>query len=250
MAAAFQPNSKKTLPAGFQAQIRGANLWDLVQIECLARNSRVVRVTTVGNVGYLFFEGGNIVHASTREFEGEAAAFEVLQWNQGTFEVCERAWPDQPSITISWQNLLLRVAQAKDERARGKVVVLPSKERAAEPDDEPTLIAEVPMSMKTPTNGTAADWHVDDFEVAVRLAPNGDVLDSRGTVENFADMAAYAARIAEILGDLLGLEGFRGLEAASRKGRCLILMEQEGTVLAVKPSPRADVSLIKERIGL
>jgi hypothetical protein len=236
MAGAFQPNSKKPLPSGFQAQIRGANLWDLVQIECLSRNNRVVRVTTAGNVGYLYFEAGNIVHAATLDLSGEAAAFEMLQWNQGTFEVCEREWPAHPTITISWQNLLLKVAQMKDEQGRGKVVALP---------------VEPHMSMKTPsTNGTATDWHADDFEIAVRLAPNGDVLASRGSAEDFANMVAYASRVAEILGNLLGLEGFRGLDCSTRRGRCLVLMEAEGTVLAVKPSAKTDVSLIKDRIGI
>jgi hypothetical protein len=101
--AAVLPNGKKTLPTGFQAQIRGASLWDLVQIECLARKHRVVRVTTIGNVGYLYFDGGDIIHAATLELEGEEAAFEMLHWSQGTFEPCERSWPEHPTITISWR---------------------------------------------------------------------------------------------------------------------------------------------------
>src|SRR5713101_7358226 len=167
--AAVLPNGKKTLPTGFQAQIRGASLWDLVQIECLARKHRVVRVTTVGNVGYLYFDGGNIVHAATLEQEGEAAAFEMLQWNQGTFESCDRGWPASPSITISWQALLLRAAQIKDEQGRGKVVSLPSKERVADP--EVTISVESPMSTKAPpgnaSNGNSGSWQAEDFEVAV-----------------------------------------------------------------------------------
>src|SRR5258708_24638128 len=116
------PNAVKTLPTGFQAQIRGASLWDLVQIECLARKHRVVRVTTVGDVGYLYFDAGNIVHAATLELEGETAAFEMLGWTQGTFEPCDRVWPDRPGITAGWQTLLLRAAQIKDEQGRGKIV--------------------------------------------------------------------------------------------------------------------------------
>src|SRR5258708_31956149 len=121
------PNAVKTLPTGFQAQIRGASLWDLVQIECLARKHRVVRVTTVGNVGYLYFDGGNIVHAATLEQEGERAAFEMLEWNQGTFESCDRAWPASPTITVSWQTLLLRAAQTTDAQGRATAVALPSE---------------------------------------------------------------------------------------------------------------------------
>jgi hypothetical protein len=248
-----QPNVVKTLPTGFQAQIRGASLWDLVQIECLARKHRVVRVTTVGNVGYLYFDGGNIVHAATLDQEGELAAFEMLQWNQGSFETCDRDWPASSTITVSWQTLLLRAAQFKDEQGRGKIVPLPSKERVADAE-APATTVESPMTTKTPqgnpSNGNSGSWHAEDFELAVRLGPGGEVLASRGEAEEFANIIAYTARLAEILGDFMGLEGFRGLECTFKKGRCLLLKETEGNILAVKPSATADVSLIKDRIGL
>jgi hypothetical protein len=249
-----QPNVVKTLPTGFQAQIRGASLWDLVQIECLARKHRVVRVTTVGNVGYLYFDAGNIVHAATLEQEGELAAFEILQWNQGSFESCDREWPADPTIPVSWQTLLLRAAQFKDEQGRGKIVPLPSKERVAEPEGT-AITVESPMTTKTPqgnpSNGNSGSWHADEFELAVRLNANGDLLASRGdAAEEFANIVAYASRLAAILGDFMGLEGFKGLECTFKKGRCLLLKETDGNILAVKPSPQADVSLIKDRIGL
>jgi hypothetical protein len=248
-----QPSVVKALPTGFQAQIRGASLWDLVQIECLARKHRVVRVTTVGDVGYLYFDGGNIVHATTLELEGEAAAFEILRWSQGSFEACDRAWPPSPSITGSWQTLLLRAAQIEDEQGRGNVVPLPSKERVADPEG-PTSTPESHMTTKSPqgnpSNGNSGSWHAEDFETAVRLGASGEVLASRGEAEEFANIVAYTSRLAEILGDFMGLEGFRGLECTFKKGRCLLLKEGDGGILAVKPSPQADVSLIKDRIGL
>src|SRR4051812_37171288 len=155
-----QPNVVKTLPLGFQAQIRGASLWDLVQIECLARKHRVVRVTTVGNVGYLYFDGGNIVHASTLQLEGEAAACEVLQWTQGSFEPCDRPWPAVQTTHISSQAFLLRAAQSKDEEERSNIVALPSKERGPDHDGPATM--ESQMSTKAPqgsaSNGGSGSW--------------------------------------------------------------------------------------------
>jgi hypothetical protein len=213
----------------------------------------VVRVTTVGNVGYLYFDGGNIVHASNLQLEGEEAAFEILQWTQGSFEPCDRPWPTVLTIHISWQALLLRAAQSKDEEGRSNIVALPSKERAPDPG-EGTAAAESQMSTKVPhgseRNAGSGSWHAEDFEVAVRLGANGEILAIRGDAEEFADIVAYTSRLADILGDLMGLEGFRGLECSFKKGRCLLLKESDGNILAVKPSPQADVSLIKDRIGL
>ena len=143
-----QPNVVKTLPLGFQAQIRGASLWDLVQIECLARKHRVVRVTTVGNVGYLYFDGGNIVHASTFQLEGEAAACEMLQRTQGSFEPCDRAWPAVPTIDISSQALLLRAAQSKDEEGSNNSWRFLPRSVVQITMGPPTM--ESPMSTKAP----------------------------------------------------------------------------------------------------
>jgi hypothetical protein len=243
----------KTLPTGFRAQLGGASLWDLVQIECLARKRRVARVTTPGNIGYIYFDEGNIVHASTFELEGEAAACQMLQWDQGTFEPCDRPWPPVCNISVPWQSLLLRAAQLKDEQDRNdrsKVIALPSKERAPE-DDGSTAQAESPMS-SVKSNGTSGmmNLQADDYLVAVRLGEGGEVLASRGPVDEFANTVAYAARLIDIIGDLMGLEGFRGLECTFREGRCFILREENGNVLALKPTADADVSVVRERIGL
>jgi Domain of unknown function (DUF4388) len=238
----------KTLPTGFRAQLGGASIWDLVQIECLARHHRVARVTTPGNIGYLYFDQGNIVHASTFELEGEAAAFEMLQWTQGTFEPCDRPWPPVCSISAPWQSLLLRAAQLKDEHDR-KVVALPSKERSIE--DEPAPVtAESPMSNKVRNGTSGMNLEADDYEVAVRLGENGEVLASRGPAEEFANTVAYVSRLVEIVGTVMGLEGFKGLECNFKSGRCFILKEPDGSLLALKPIANADVSLVKDRIGL
>src|SRR5450432_2426777 len=147
MAVGSPTNLKRTLPKGFQAQFRGASLWDLVQMECLARNRRVVRVTTVGNIGYLYFDGGNVVHAATLDSEGEDAAFQMLEWSHGSFEPCEREWPSTHSISISWQNLMLKAAHANDEIGRHKLIGLPHAERLPEPGGAKTT-TESQMTMK------------------------------------------------------------------------------------------------------
>src|SRR5687768_4124473 len=48
---------------GFAAQFDHTSLWDLVQFECLRRSQRILRITSRGQVGFLYFRGGQIVHA-------------------------------------------------------------------------------------------------------------------------------------------------------------------------------------------
>src|SRR5208282_2544934 len=101
-----------------------ASLNDLVQMECLSGVKRVVRVSSGLHLGHFFFREGSLVHAATRSVTGEAAALEMLSWNEGTFEPVEREWPAKDSITCTWQSLVLRAAQMHDERQAQRVVAL------------------------------------------------------------------------------------------------------------------------------
>ncbi len=105
----------RSAPKGFTGRLQGASLFDLVQLECLAGTHHVVRVISRNQTGYLYFDAGNLVHAVCRSLQGEAAALEILGWENGLFEPCDVPWPAVPSITKHWQNLLLLAAQASDE---------------------------------------------------------------------------------------------------------------------------------------
>jgi hypothetical protein len=109
---------------GFRANLTGASLVDLVQMECLARTTQVVRVISGDDVGYLYFQSGSIVHAMSSSAVGEAAALEILGWDRGSFEPCNAGWPSAATINKSWQSLLMSAATALDE-ARRKVVDFP-----------------------------------------------------------------------------------------------------------------------------
>ena len=84
-----------------------------------------VTISSGSEVGYLFFRGGQIVHAVSRRGIGETAALEILRWDDGSFEPCSAGWPDRDSIGSNWQNLLLLAAQHKDESSRRNLVAFP-----------------------------------------------------------------------------------------------------------------------------
>ena len=115
-----------TSEVGFRAQISGASLWDLVQMECLSRSRQVVRVSGEGGVGYLYFAEGRVVHAVTSKLMGETAALEILGWTNGAFQPCERAWPAAFTIESSCEGLILRLAKRRDEGA-ANLVAFPAR---------------------------------------------------------------------------------------------------------------------------
>jgi hypothetical protein len=225
-------------------------------MECQARSRQVVRVTSAGNVGYLYFADGQIFHAQTQRAFGEPAALDILQWSDGSFEPCERPWPPAPSIRGSYEALLLQVAQLRDERRASNLVTFPGRGEPPAPDEvvDVDVIAEEDqpddrsgaMSIATATEFTG------DFPVALRLSGSGAVVKNKGASEELADAVAYATRLVELVGDLLGAGRFVAMECSFKEGqgRCILFTESNGDTLALRPAPTANLAPLREKLGL
>jgi hypothetical protein len=234
---------------GFQAQIKGASLGDLVQMECLAGAHRAVRVTSGANVGYLFFRGGAVVHAVARALVGEAAALEILSWSDGSFEPVERDWPAKETVACGFQSLLLRAAQARDERAAPSVVALRADPRGARPKTPPP-IAESVEFQATPLEVAGHVLRGEDFQVVLRLDADGAIVLNRGGSQDFADIVAYACRLAELIGTQLGAERLMAMECTFKSGRCFIVVEPNGDVVTLRPHANSDGAALRNLLGL
>ncbi len=236
---------------GFQAQIKGASLGDLVQMECLAGAHRAVRVTSGTHVGYLYFRGGAVVHAVARSQVGELAALDILSWSEGSFEPADREWPAKETVTCGWQSLLLRAAQARDERAAQSVVALRADARGvrAKPASIPPA-TEAAEFQATPLEVRGQVLRGEDFEVVLRLYPDGAISVHRGGSQDFADIVAYACRLTELIGTQLGVEGFMAMECSFKSGRCFVVLETNGDVVALRPRASSDLTGLRNLLGL
>jgi hypothetical protein len=268
-------------PRGFSAQLRGASLWDLVQMECLARSHRVVRIVGEGGVGYIYFDRGQIVHATTAHKTGQEAALEILGWNNGSFQTCDRQWPEQASIGASHEALILQVAKLRDEARASNLVAFPTPPGPADDDvfeelelselpqegeeaegegsmrgsnmDEAVPTAKPgPASGRTEVAATSGRTEVGtEFSVMMRLGPNGSVISNRGGSEDLADTVAYVERLLQLTGELLGFGPFTAMECAfTAEGRCIIFSDGSGETVALRARPDANLQALRERLGL
>jgi len=98
------------------------------------------------------------------------------------------------------------------------------------------------------TNRRDSGTNIIELPIAARVAASGAVIETAD--EDLADAVAYAGRLAGLIGELLGLEGFRALECASKDERVVIYVEEEGGLVAGRVPAAADVSLLRERLGL
>jgi hypothetical protein len=258
-------------PRGFSAQLRGASLWDLIQMECLARAHRVVQVIGEGGVGYLYFDRGQIVHATTAQRTGEAAALEILDWTNGSFQTCERSWPTQATIRTSHEGLILQAAQLRDERRASNLVAFPARGAAGDEVDryEELELSELDQGeggdMRSPgsdeaaltpkpvanvANGGRSELGpVGDFAVMMRLGPHGAVVSNRGGNEELAETVAYAHRLLQLTGELLGFDEFSAVECGFVDGRCIVFSDGD-EVVTLRPRPEVNLQALREKLGL
>jgi hypothetical protein len=247
-ATAGRGDRKQGTESGFRAQLSGAALADLVQLECSARSTRAVRVTSNQGIGYLYFRDGEIVHAVTGDESGEAAALEILDWHEGSFEPCQLRVPDENTIFASHQGLLLRAAQRHDE-TRNRLVGLPKPRTLPRPQLHEVTAAHMPSTKPPPPPSTAPP--VDSVSRhLVRLDRNGNVISAQGQSESLAAIAAYAARIGDLIGDAMGLGALLGVEAELSSEHVFVHAEKSGNLVGLRTSQESDVTQVRARFGL
>jgi hypothetical protein len=299
------PPVASTVKDGFSASLSGACLPDLVQMACLSRTDGAFRVISDGRIGYLFFRQGQVVHAVIDDLTGLRAALELLKWNTGTFEPSNMSWPNQPTIEMGWQHLLLQAARESDEsgrhplRAAGALAVTKKESPVVRPSNTPNI--PVPSGARAkPGEGTTstspsgsersrptgvpsagppkpltrpnvpslspAEGRTSEHPSAppppassqgapasgssVRVDAQGSIVSGRGASEELAEIATYSARLADLIGEAFGMEGFSALESVHEEHRRLIHRDSTGAMVALTAPPQAELSSIRQKFGL
>jgi len=255
------PGVQPGRPRGFHARLAVVGLLDLVQMECLAHSRACMRVVGEGGVGYLYFAQGHIVHAVTAAQIGEPAALEILGWTNGSFQPCDRPWPEAATIATSHEALILQVAKRRDESSN--LVAFPGRgggEPTGEGLDHVEMleIEEGAADMRRPDErevtpvqpAARAEAPAGDFSVMLRLSPRGEILKNSGGSEELAETVAYVRRLTELAGELLGIEGFSAFECTFAQGKLITFVESNGDTVVLRPRPEANLQALRERLGL
>jgi hypothetical protein len=188
------------ITGGFVARLGGVSLMDLIQFECQRGGQRILRVTSRGQSGYLYFRAGELVHAATAVFTGTAAVREMLAWHSGSIESGMGEAPPHESIPSDWRTRLPGAQRPKSGTAGGA------------PDAQATE----PQRPKPPEKSGP-----DDIEATVVLGPSGQLL-AGNDLSGLSEAASYAAQMAELIGGFLGFDRFCALEASYGQDQLLV----------------------------
>lgn len=109
-----------TASVGFSGAISVQTLPDIVQLYALSSATGLLGVKHAGDIGEIWFDRGNICHASTKSLKGDDAFFSIMHWSSGEFFMRAGASPPERSVKSHWQELLIESCRRIDEAARGK----------------------------------------------------------------------------------------------------------------------------------
>jgi HEAT repeat protein/CheY-like chemotaxis protein len=106
---------------GFQGLLRRVGLQDVIQMECLGRNSSILEAHNDQMRGRIYIENGGIIHATVGDVTGERALQQLLALAGGSFELLPFEPPPQRTIKGQWEFLLMEAARLRDETASQQV---------------------------------------------------------------------------------------------------------------------------------
>jgi DNA-binding response OmpR family regulator len=102
----------------FEGSLRDLQFTDIIQLKCMSGATSVVEFTGPnGEKARVFFENGQVRHATGPGRQGMAAFNEIVRWKGGTISEVTGAGPSPRTINMDWQHLLMEAVQHADERA-------------------------------------------------------------------------------------------------------------------------------------
>ncbi len=102
---------------GFSGMLRQVGLPDVIQMECLGRNSSILEVRNQRLHGQIYIETGSIVHALAGTLTGEKAFYRLLSLTGGEFRLQPFQQPSERTVHGQWEYLLMEAARVHDEEA-------------------------------------------------------------------------------------------------------------------------------------
>ena len=102
-----------------KGRVENITLPSFLQLLELERKTCTLTITSLGRSGKLFFRGGRLVGAATGELSGQAAALEIVTWEDTDIEISDACPPVETEIGAGLGYLLMEGMRLQDERENG-----------------------------------------------------------------------------------------------------------------------------------
>ncbi|MFZ1220817.1 MAG: response regulator [Chthoniobacterales bacterium] len=100
----------------FQGTLSDLHLADIIQLKCMSGSSAALQFTgPQGEKARVYFESGQVRHATAPGKEGIAAFNEIVNWKGGQISEVSGSGPSPRTIDLDWQILLMEAVRKMDE---------------------------------------------------------------------------------------------------------------------------------------
>jgi two-component system, cell cycle response regulator DivK len=100
----------------FQGTLSDLHLADIIQLKCMSGSSAALQFTgPQGEKARVYFESGQVRHATAPGKEGIAAFNEIVNWKGGQISEVSGATQSPRTIDLDWQILLMEAVRKLDE---------------------------------------------------------------------------------------------------------------------------------------
>lgn len=211
---------------GFRGVLRRVGLQDVLQMECLSRNSSVLEVKTRQVHGAIYIQEGQIIHAEAGERSGEEAFNYLMALTGGEFNLRPFSAPAQQTISAQWEFLVMEAARQRDEQSAG----------SEEPDpktEAPDPFASPRTQFITRTAEPKPEEHRPEIAEFVILSSQADVLynwqcdDINGRIGFLEFLSQRARQVAQGL----PLGAFERFEVHGSKSRAIAHVDTDHAFL-------------------
>ncbi len=227
----------KKAPGGFEGEIAGFSLADVLQLNMHNRFSGCVHVQYEGWEGLVFMREGEIVHSEMGEKRGEDAFYDVMALPGGRFSLQANLATTQRTIQKSPEFLLIEAHRLIDERRAG--LRSPSTPAAKAGGAKKPLTATAMLERLRRIPGVA---------YAVLQAKDGTRLGDRSyEAEVLAGQAQYLAMLGRQLGAVFGT-GEVTVASVEGKERHLLFFATKNHVLSFFVDADAHVGAVEAEV--
>jgi Domain of unknown function (DUF4388) len=219
-------------PAGFDGEIVGFNLADVLQINIQNRFSGCIAVESEEGNGRIFLRDAEVVHAEANGLVGEEALHEILAWPEGRFSLQANLAAARTTIQKEWRHLVLDAYRVIDERRAGRRP--PSRAVAAKTSSTQTVLAhlkQIPGVVDAVVERTDGErTEQDSYEAEV-----------------LAGHAQYLSMVASQLGSALGAKDLLGvtLQAATHH---MVMLRGRNRVLTAQVAGEREAGAVEAEI--
>ena len=181
---------------------------DLIQFPHAGSKSGELVIANNSKEAKLFYDKGNLVHASMDDLDGEEVLIEVVDWNKGEFKFHKEKKSEKQSIKTDLHKVLMSALKESDDR---------KMEQSIKNDENTfTLIHDLSGILKDCISSNESVLYAG-------------ILNNEGTIQTQAQNEEITIEFVDIIIDTLQIL----LKSYPRKGFTKLVMEDDSGIIAL-----------------